>query len=81
MKAFSEGRDSIKDEPRSRRTATEITDENVPRNLELVYFVRMIGEDLNLTHKRPSDFDQWIGEEENLLEIIPKNLPQGQNFL
>ena len=55
FKAFSEGREAIEDEPRSGRPSTAKTDENVIRVRDLVrsdrrLMVRMIGEQLGLTH-------------------------------
>ncbi|VVC25895.1 Hypothetical protein CINCED_3A017953 [Cinara cedri] len=55
FKAFSEGREAIEDEPRSGRPSTAKTDENVIRVRDLVrsdrrLTVRMIGEQLGLTH-------------------------------
>ena len=54
-KAFSEGRESIKDEPRSGRTSTSKTDNNVEIVRALVrsdrrLTVRMIASELNLNH-------------------------------
>ncbi|GFX83129.1 protein GVQW3 [Trichonephila clavipes] len=55
FKAFSEGRDSIEDEPRSGRPSVSKIAENVVRVQDLVrsdrrLTVRMIGEELNLNH-------------------------------
>lgn len=55
FKAFSEGKESMEDEPRSGRPSTARTDENVDRIRELVrsdrrLTIRMIGEQLNLSH-------------------------------
>ncbi|GFX00337.1 protein GVQW3 [Trichonephila clavipes] len=55
FKALSEGRESIEDEPRSRRPSVSKTDENVVRVRDLVrsdrrLTVRIIGEELNLNH-------------------------------
>ena len=55
FKAFSEGSESIKDESQSGRHSSSRTDENVNRIWDLVHSdrrltVRMIGEELNLTH-------------------------------
>ena len=54
-KAFSEGRESIKDEPRSGRPSTSKTDNNVEKVRAIVQSdrwltVRMITSDLNLNH-------------------------------
>ena len=54
-KAFSEGRESIKDEPRSGRPSTSKTDNNVEIVRALVQSdrrltVRMIASELNLSH-------------------------------
>ena len=53
--AFSEGRESIKDEPRSGRFSTSKTDNNVEKEQALVrsdrrLTVRMIASELNLNH-------------------------------
>ncbi|XP_008179957.1 protein GVQW3-like [Acyrthosiphon pisum] len=55
FKAFYEGREAIEDEPRNGRPSTAKSDENVIRVRDLVRFdrrltVRMIGEQLGLTH-------------------------------
>ncbi|GFW48595.1 protein GVQW3 [Trichonephila clavipes] len=55
FKAFSEGRESIEDKPRSGRPSVSKTAENVVRVRDLVrsdrrLTVRMIGEELNLNH-------------------------------
>ncbi|CAK9815964.1 Protein GVQW3 [Anthophora plagiata] len=55
FKAFSEGRESIQDEPRSGRSSSSRTDKNVDRIGDILrsdrrLIVRMIGEELNLTH-------------------------------
>ncbi|GFW37334.1 protein GVQW3 [Trichonephila clavipes] len=57
FKAFSEGRESIEDEPRSGRPSVSKTTENVVRVRDLVrsdrrLTIRMIGEELNLNHTR-----------------------------
>ena len=54
-KAFSEGRESIKDEPRSGRTSSSKTDNNVEIERALMrsdrrLTVRMIASELNLSH-------------------------------
>ncbi|CAK9816700.1 Protein GVQW3 [Anthophora quadrimaculata] len=61
FKAFSEGRESIEDEPRSRRPSSSRTDKNVNRMWNLLcsdrrLTVRMIGEELNLTHT----INNWV---------------------
>ncbi|GFT92134.1 protein GVQW3 [Trichonephila clavipes] len=55
FKTFSEGRESIEDEPRGRRPSVSKTAINVVRVRDLVHSdrrltVRMIGEELNLNH-------------------------------
>ncbi|PRD22496.1 UNVERIFIED_CONTAM: hypothetical protein NCL1_48956 [Trichonephila clavipes] len=55
FKAFSEGRESFEDEPRSGRPSVSKTAENVVRVRDRVrsdphLAVKMIGEDLNLNH-------------------------------
>ncbi|GFT42088.1 uncharacterized protein TNCV_1668771 [Trichonephila clavipes] len=55
FKTFSEGRESIEDEPRSGRPSVSKTAENVIRSRDLVrsdrhLTVRMIGEEVNLNH-------------------------------
>ncbi|GFU55198.1 protein GVQW3 [Trichonephila clavipes] len=55
FRAFSEGRESTEDEPRSGRPSVSKTAENVARVRDLVrsdrrLTVRMIGEELNLNH-------------------------------
>ena len=55
VKAFSEGRESIEDEPQSGRPSSWRTDENIDRIRDLLcsdrrLTIRMIGEKLNLTH-------------------------------
>ncbi|GFT92120.1 protein GVQW3 [Trichonephila clavipes] len=55
FKTFSEGRESIEDEPHSRRPSVSKTAENVVGVRDLVHSdrrltVRMIGEELNLNH-------------------------------
>ncbi|GFV00607.1 HTH_48 domain-containing protein [Trichonephila clavipes] len=61
FKAFSEGRESIEDEPRSGRPSVSKTAENVVRVRDLVrsdrrLTVRMIGEELNLNHTTVHQF-------------------------
>ncbi|GFV26679.1 HTH_48 domain-containing protein [Trichonephila clavipes] len=65
FQAFSEGRESIENEPHGGRPSVSKTTENVVRVRDLVrsdrrLTVRMIGEELNLNHTTPrsSDFDQ-----------------------
>ncbi|GFV77680.1 protein GVQW3 [Trichonephila clavipes] len=55
LKAFSEGRESVEDEPRSGRPSVSKTAENVVRVRDPVrsdrrLTVRMIGEELNFNH-------------------------------
>ncbi|PRD36753.1 UNVERIFIED_CONTAM: hypothetical protein NCL1_07557 [Trichonephila clavipes] len=82
FKAFSEGRESIEDEPRSKRPSVSKTAENVVRVRDLVHSdhrltVRMIGEELNLNH---TTVHQILNNELKMRKIcakmVPKNLPQ-----
>jgi len=80
FKAFSEGRESIKDEPRSGRPSTSKTDNNVEIVGALVrsdrrLTVRMIASDLNLNH---TTVHQILTEELAMKKLcakfVPKNL-------
>ncbi|GFV66065.1 protein GVQW3 [Trichonephila clavipes] len=82
FQAFSEGRESIEDEPRSGRLSVSKTAENVVRVRDLVrsdrrLTVRMIGEELNLNH---TTVHQILTNELKMRKIcakmVPKNLPQ-----
>ncbi|GFU63265.1 protein GVQW3 [Trichonephila clavipes] len=82
FKAFSEGRESIEDEPRSRRPSVSKAAENVVRVRDLVrsdhrLTVRMIGEELNLNH---TTVHQILTNELKMRKIcakmVPKNLSQ-----
>lgn len=84
FKAFSEGRESIEDEPRTGRPSSSRTDENVDRIRDLVrsdrrLTVRMIGEELNLSH---TTVHQILTNELEMRKIcakmVPKNLSQDQ---
>lgn len=84
FKAFSDGRESIEDEPRSGRPSSSRTAENVNRIRDLVrsdrrLTVRMIGEELNLTHTL---VHQILTNELEMRKIcskmVPKNLSQDQ---
>ncbi|GFV37235.1 protein GVQW3 [Trichonephila clavipes] len=82
FKAFSEGRESIEDEPRSGKPSVSKTAENVVRVRDLVrsdrrLTVRMIGEELNLNH---TTIHQILTNELKMRKIcakmVPKNLSQ-----
>jgi len=86
-KAFSEGRESIKDEPRSGRPSTSKTDNNVEIVRTLVrsdrrLTVRMIASELNLNH---TTVHQILTEESAMKKIVcevcsqkPDNRTEGQ---
>ena len=84
FKAFSEGRESIEDEPRSGRPSSSRTDENVDRIRDLVrsdrrLTVRMIGEELNLTHTTVHQIlTNELGMRKICAKMVPKNLSQDQ---
>lgn len=87
FKAFSEGRESIEDEPRSGRPSSAKSDENVTRVRDLVrsdrrLTVRMIAEELNLNH---TSVHQILTNELEMRKIcakmVPKNLSQDQKDL
>ena len=79
-KAFSEGRESIKDEPRSGRPSTSKTDNSV----ELVRFlvqsdrqrtVRMIASELNLNHTTDHQIlTEELAMKKLYAKFVPKNL-------
>jgi len=80
FKAFSEGHESIKDEPRSGRPSTSKTDNNVELVGALVrsdrrLTVRMIASELNLNH---TTVHQILTEELAMKKLytkfVPKNL-------
>ncbi|GFW03210.1 protein GVQW3 [Trichonephila clavipes] len=82
FKAFSEGRESIKDEPRSGRPSFSKTAENVVRVRDFVrsdrrLTVRRIGEEVNLNH---TTIHQILTNELKMRKIcakmVPKNLSQ-----
>ncbi|GFW56889.1 protein GVQW3 [Trichonephila clavipes] len=82
FKAFSEGRESIEDEPRSGRPSVSKTTENVVRVRDLArsdrrLTDRMIGEELNLNH---TTVHQILTNELKMRTIcakmVPKNLSQ-----
>ncbi|GFW93994.1 RNA-directed DNA polymerase from mobile element jockey [Trichonephila clavipes] len=84
FKAFSEGRESIADEPRSGRPSASKTTENVVRVRDLVrsdrrLTVRMIGQDLNLNH---TTVHQILTHELKMrmicAKMVPKNLSREQ---
>jgi hypothetical protein len=84
FKAFSEERESIEDEPRSGRPSR--TDENVDRIRDLVrsdrrLTVRMIGEELNLTHTTVHQIlTNELGMREICAKMVSKNLSSHSNF-
>ncbi|GFW35361.1 protein GVQW3 [Trichonephila clavipes] len=80
FKAFSEGRESLEDEPRNGRPPVSKTAENVVRVRDLVHSdrrltIRMIGEELNLNR---TTFHQILTNELKMrkicAKIVPKNL-------
>ena len=79
-KAFSEGRESIKDEPRSGRTSTSKTDNAVEKMRTLVrsdrrLTVRMIASELNLSHTMVHQIlTQELAMRKLCAKIVPKNL-------
>ncbi|GFX82161.1 protein GVQW3 [Trichonephila clavipes] len=78
FKAFSEGRDSIEDEPRSGRQSVSKTAENVVRVRDLErsdrrLTVRMIGEELNLNH---TTVHQILNNELKMRMICAKMVPK-----
>ena len=77
-KAFSEGRESIKDEPRSGRPSTSKTDNNVEILGALVrsdhrLTVRMIASELNLNHTM---VHQILTEELAMKKLCAKFVPK-----
>ncbi|GFW22225.1 protein GVQW3 [Trichonephila clavipes] len=78
FKAFSEGRESIEDEPRSGRPSVSKTAGNVVRVRDLVrsdrrLTVRMIGEELNLNH---TTIHQILTNELKMRKICSKTVPK-----
>jgi len=79
-KAFSEGCESIKDEPRSGRPSTSKTDNSVEKVRNLVrsdrrLTVRMISSDLNLNHTTVHQIlTQELAMRKLCAKIVPKNL-------
>jgi len=78
FKAFSEGREAIEDEPRSERPSTAKTDENVIKVRDLVrsdhrLTVRMIGEQLGLTH---TTVHQILTNDLEMRKICAKMVPK-----
>ncbi|GFX75139.1 protein GVQW3 [Trichonephila clavipes] len=82
FKAFSEGRESIDNEPRSGRPSVSKTAENVVRMRDLVrsdrrLTFRMIGEELNVNH---TILHQILTNELKMRKIcakmVPKNISQ-----
>ncbi|GFU85095.1 protein GVQW3 [Trichonephila clavipes] len=77
FKAFSEGRVSIEDEPRSGRPSVSKTTENVVRVRDFVcsdrrLTVRMIGEEWNLNH---TTVHQILTNELKMRKICAKMVP------
>ncbi|GFV46752.1 HTH_48 domain-containing protein [Trichonephila clavipes] len=78
FKAFSEGRESIEDEPRSGRPSVSKTAANVVRVRDLVrsdrrLTIRMIGEELNLNH---TIVHQILTNELKMRKICAKMVPK-----
>ncbi|GFV97703.1 protein GVQW3 [Trichonephila clavipes] len=82
FKAFSEGRESIEDEPRSGRPSVSKTTENVVKVRDLVrsdrrLTVRMIGEELNLNHTTVHQIlTNKLKMRKICAKMVPKNLSQ-----
>ncbi|GFX87748.1 protein GVQW3 [Trichonephila clavipes] len=82
FKAFSEGRESTEDEPRSGRPSVSKTAENIVRVRDLVrsyrrLTVRMIGEELNLNHTTDHQiFTNELKMRKICAKMVPKNLSQ-----
>ncbi|GFV82921.1 protein GVQW3 [Trichonephila clavipes] len=81
-KAFSEGRESIEDEPRSGRPSVSKTAENVVGVQDLVrsdrrLTVRMIGEELNLNHTTVHQIlINELKKRKICAKMVPKTLSQ-----
>jgi len=79
-KAFSEGRESIKDEPRSGRPSTSKTENTVEKVRALVLSdrqltVRMVASELNLNHTTAhQNLIQELAMRILCAKIVPKNL-------
>jgi len=79
-KAFSEGRESIKDEPRSGRPSTSKTDNNVEKVRARVrsdrrITARMVASELNLNHTTIHQIlTQELAMRKLCAKIVPKNL-------
>ena len=79
-KAFSEGRESIKDEPHSGRPSTSKTNNNVEKVLVLVrsdcrLTVRMITSELNFNYTTVHQIlTQELSMRKVCAKIVPKNL-------
>ena len=79
-KAFSKGRESIKDEPRSGRPSTSKTDNNVEIVQALVrsdcrLTVRMIASELNLNHTTVHQIlTEELAMKKLCVKFVPKNL-------
>jgi len=77
-KAFSEGRESIKGEPRSGKPSTSKTDNNVEIVLALVWSdrrltVRMIASELNLNHTTVHHILTWeLAMKNSVQSLFPK---------
>jgi len=77
---FSEGRESIKDEPRSGKLSTSKTDNNVEIVRALVQFdrrltVRMIASELNLNHATAHQIlTEELAMKKLCVKFVPKNL-------
>lgn len=83
FEAFSEGRGSTEDEPRSGRPSSSRTDENVDRIRDVVrsdrlLTIRMLGEELNLTHAIVKIFKNEFGMRKLCAKMVPKNLLHDQ---
>ncbi|GFX16250.1 protein GVQW3 [Trichonephila clavipes] len=82
FKAFSEGRESIENEPRSGRPSVSETAENVVRVQDLVrsdrrLTVRMIEEELNLNHTTVHQIStNELKMRKICAKMVPKNLSQ-----
>ncbi|GFX57037.1 protein GVQW3 [Trichonephila clavipes] len=82
FKAFSEGRESIEDEPRSGRPSVSKTTENIVLFRDLVrsdrcLTVRMIGEGLNLNHTTVHQIlTNELKTRKICAKMAPKNLSQ-----
>jgi len=84
FKAFSEGRESIEDEPRSGRHSTSKTDNNVGIVGALVrsdrrLTVRMIASELNLNHTTVHHISrEEVAMKKLCAKFVPKNLTMEQ---